>query len=139
VTLRVDLVFFEANEATCNYELAMRLDGQGNGAIDRVEHNTGPDANCATMATECKLPWPLAGEEDVGTNGVVQTNEHICLDTSESDTNCEGKLAYSVVETAEEHYEVEFNNAVAGICEFDVSREIEHQVAGNAAIHINHP
>ena len=137
-TLRVDLVFFESTEATCNLEVQMRVTKTGSGSIYDLEHTTGPDANCATVVAECKLPWAASGEED-GATGVVQSSAAVCLDPSESDSNCEGNLAFDIVELAGESYQTQFNNSTVGLCELDVDLTIESSVSTNAAIHVNHP
>jgi hypothetical protein len=134
MSLRVDIgIFGEASEMTCNLEVEMRLSGNGTGKVDALEHSTGPDANCATVLTECALPWSTDGEED-GTAGVVQSNASICIDPAEADV-CQGNLAFNLVEQAGEHYETQFNNASVGLCELDVDLEIE----ASSNIHINHP
>ena len=137
-TLQVDLGFFEATEATCNLEAAVRVNSSGNGVIDGLEHNTGPDANCASVITECKTPWSFSGEED-GTTAVVQASAAVCVNSPESDSNCEGNLAFNVVEQDVEHYEVQLDNAPFDGCELDVDLEVEAPSAEWDAIHVNHP
>jgi hypothetical protein len=132
-SLLIDLgIFGEASEAICNLEMEMRIGGNGTGRIDALEHASGPDANCATVMTECSLPWPTSGEED-GTAGVMQSSATVCIDPSEGDI-CQGNFAFDLVEQSGEHVEIRWEGWI-GRCEIHMDQEIEAPVP----VHINHP
>jgi hypothetical protein len=128
---------FGIHEAGCTMEKIIKIDEDGAKEVYQMTNSSPGDANCATVAPACNLPWGGTAEA-TGSNSVTATYAGVCLNPAESDTNCTGDFQLE--------FDISNSNAITatttasqnlGQCEVDFSGSIEHTNAAYEDIHIH--
>jgi hypothetical protein len=137
--LTAHFIGFGIHEASCTTEIELRIDEDGGGSVTKMTSKTPGDANCATVAPGCSLPWNGAGEEiDVQVIHIQITA--VCINPAESDTDCTGDFEILLIVLSGEDKLTAQTTASQnlGQCEIDYSGSVEHTSASYADPHPIH-
>jgi len=134
-------IFAWGVEDKCDVELEMRIGGDGETAVDALEHfsaEPGTESTCASNppVEMCEAPWEGSGERVNPTTIHATTN--ICIDPAEIDT-CGSTIEYDLVESINEDLSVTFFGTRVGpllTCRIFGTLSIEHTML-SSDIHIN--